>query len=64
MNIAKKLVSSTLSTMSVAIGFMLAGCADSLAGMSLPSMPKLDDINPFAEKPVPLAGKRVAVILQ
>jgi outer membrane protein assembly factor BamB len=42
----------------------LAGCADSLAGMSLPSMPKLDDINPFAEKPVPLPGKRVAVIQQ
>ena len=32
MNIAKKLVSSTLSTMSVAIGFMLAGCADSRGG--------------------------------
>jgi polysaccharide export outer membrane protein len=31
-NIAKKLVSSTLSTMSVAIGFMLAGCADSRGG--------------------------------
>jgi outer membrane protein assembly factor BamB len=42
----------------------LAGCADSLAGMSLPSMPKLDDINPFAEKPVPLPGKRIAVIQQ
>ena len=28
----------------------LSGCADSLAGMSLPSLPKLDDINPFAEK--------------
>ena len=42
----------------------LAGCADSLAGMSLPSMPKLDDINPFAEKPVPLPGKRVSVIQQ
>ena len=32
MNIAKKLVSSTLSTMSVAIGLMLAGCADSRGG--------------------------------
>ena len=32
MNIAKKLVSSTLSTMSVAIGFTLAGCADSRGG--------------------------------
>ena len=42
----------------------LAGCADSLAGMSLPSLPKLDDINPFAEKPVPLPGKRISVIQQ
>lgn len=42
----------------------LAGCADSLAGMSMPSFPKLDDINPFAEKPVPLPGKRIAVIQQ
>ena len=32
--------------------------------MSLPSLPKLDDINPFAEKQVPLPGKRVAVIQQ
>ena len=42
----------------------LSGCADSLAGMSLPSLPKLDDINPFAEKEVPLPGKRVSVIQQ
>ena len=31
----------------------LAGCADAFVGMSLPSLPKLDDVNPFAEKPVP-----------
>lgn len=42
----------------------LAGCADSLAGMSMPSFPKLDDINPWAEKQVPLPGKRIAVIQQ
>jgi len=42
----------------------LSGCADSLDGMSLPSFPKLDDINPWAEKQVPLPGKRVAVIQQ
>jgi len=42
----------------------LSGCADSLAGMSMPSLPKLQDINPFAEKEVPLPGKRVAVIQQ
>jgi outer membrane protein assembly factor BamB len=42
----------------------LCGCADSLAGMSLPSLPKIGDINPFAEKEVPLPGKRVAVMQQ
>ena len=42
----------------------LAGCADSLAGMSLPSLPKIQNLNPFAEKEVPLPGKRVAVIQQ
>lgn len=42
----------------------LAGCADGLAGMSLPSLPKIQNLNPFAEKEVPLPGKRVAVIQQ
>ncbi len=42
----------------------LAGCTDAFVGMSLPSLPKLDDVNPFAEKPVPLPGKRVSVIQQ
>ena len=42
----------------------LAGCADAFVGMSLPSLPKLDDVNPFAEKQVPLPGKRVSVIQQ
>lgn len=35
---------------------LVAGCGDSL--------PKLQDLNPFAEKEVPLEGKRVAVIQQ
>ena len=35
---------------------LLAGCGD--------SMPKLQDLNPFAEKEVPLAGKRISVIQQ
>lgn len=35
---------------------VLAGCGD--------SMPRLQDINPFAEKEVPLAGKRITVIQQ
>jgi outer membrane protein assembly factor BamB len=35
----------------------LAGCSD-----SLPSLPKLTELNPFAEKPKTLEGKRVAII--
>src|SRR5262245_44352050 len=35
---------------------VLSGCGD--------SMPKLQDLNPFAEKEGPLAGKRVSVIQQ
>lgn len=42
----------------------LSGCADSLAGMSLPSLPKIQDLNPFAEKEAPLPGKRVSVMQQ
>jgi outer membrane protein assembly factor BamB len=34
-----------------------SGCSD-----SLPSLPKISDLNPFAEKQIPLAGKRVAVM--
>ena len=37
-------------------GVLLAGCGD--------SMPRLQDLNPFAEKEVPLTGKRIAVIQQ
>jgi outer membrane protein assembly factor BamB len=44
------------------VALALGGCADSLSGMSLPSLPKLDDLNPFAEKQVPLPGKRVSVL--
>jgi len=42
----------------------LGGCADALVGMSMPSLPKIDDINPWAEKQQPLPGKRLAVIQQ
>lgn len=40
-----------------AAGALLTGCSD-----SLPSLPKLTDLNPFAEKQVPLPGKRVSVM--
>ncbi len=36
---------------------LIAGCSD-----SLPSLPKLNDLNPFAEKQQALPGKRIAVI--
>ena len=48
----------------LACAVALSGCADSLAGMSLPSMPKIGDLNPFAEKEVPLPGKRIAIVQQ
>src|SRR5262245_27188025 len=41
---------------------LLSGCADMFAGMSLPSLPKLSNLNPFAEKEVPLPGKRISVM--
>lgn len=36
---------------------LLSGCSD-----SLPSLPKITDLNPFKEKQVPLPGRRVPVI--
>ena len=39
----------------VAVSAFTSGCSD-----SLPSLPKISDLNPFAEKQIPLAGKRVA----
>ena len=53
-----------MCAVALACALALSGCADSLAGMSLPSLPKIQDINPFAEKEVPLPGKRIPVIQQ
>jgi outer membrane protein assembly factor BamB len=39
-----------------------AGCSYDSFQESLPSMPKLNDLNPFAEKPKPLPGRRVAIM--
>ncbi|MGQ0672559.1 MAG: outer membrane protein assembly factor BamB family protein [Hyphomicrobium sp.] len=36
---------------------LLGGCAD-----SLPSLPKIGDLNPFKEKQTPLPGKRIAIL--
>ena len=43
---------------SLSVLALLCGCADG------PSLPKLNDINPFAEKAVPLPGKRIPVMQQ
>jgi len=39
---------------------LLSACADMFAGVSLPSLPKLQ--NPFSDKEVPLTGKRISVM--
>ena len=41
----------------VVVAIALAGCSD-----SLPSMPKIGDLNPFAEKQKPLPGTRIPVV--
>jgi outer membrane protein assembly factor BamB len=43
--------------LSLAALALLAGCADG------PTLPKLSELNPFAEKSVPLPGKRIPVML-
>lgn len=45
----------TVPALALALG--LAGC-----GSSLPSLPKIGDLNPFAEKEQPLPGKRIPVM--
>jgi hypothetical protein len=46
-----------LPVIACAVASALAGCSD-----SLPSMPKIGDLNPFAEKQKPLPGTRIPVI--
>lgn len=41
-----------------ALALSLAGCG----GSSLPSLPKMKDLNPFSEEEPPLPGKRVSVL--
>ncbi len=51
---------SGLSRIALVIAVLaLGGCAD-----SLPSLPKFSDLNPFAEKQVPLPGKRIAIMAE
>ncbi len=39
------------------LSFVVSGCSD-----SLPSLPKVSELNPFAEKQTPLPGRRVPVL--
>lgn len=55
-------VNRWITTFALGLGALtLAGCASSEDG---PQLPRLSDLNPFAEKEVPLTGKRVAIIQQ
>jgi outer membrane protein assembly factor BamB len=49
---------------SVAVALLAAVALSGCEGASLPSLPKLQDLNPFAEKEMPLPGKRISVIQQ
>lgn len=46
------------------IATLLAGCSTDGGGPSLPDLPKISELNPFAEKEKPLPGKRVAVLTE
>lgn len=48
---------ATSHTLALTLSLALAGCAD-----SLPSLPKIGDLNPFAEKQAPLPGRRLPVL--
>ncbi|HYD15795.1 MAG TPA: PQQ-binding-like beta-propeller repeat protein [Hyphomicrobium sp.] len=48
---------AALGTIALTAGLLLGGCSD-----SLPSLPKVSELNPFKETVPPLPGKRIAVI--
>lgn len=48
---------ATLGTLALTAGLLLGGCSD-----SLPSLPKVSELNPFKETTPPLPGKRIPVI--
>ncbi len=58
--IAKRCQVWGVSGLVVALAASLAGCSSGLP--SLPSLPKVSELNPFAEKKKPLPGKRVPVL--
>jgi len=47
-----------LAAPAMLVAIALGGCG----GSSLPSLPKIGDLNPFAEKQQPLPGKRIPVV--
>jgi outer membrane protein assembly factor BamB len=48
---------AALSIAAAVVAFCVSGCAD-----SLPSLPKISELNPFAEKQTPLPGRRLPVL--
>ena len=57
------LTRSLAVTMLTLVAAVLAGCSTD-SGLSLPDLPKMSELNPFAAKEVPLPGKRVAVLTE
>ncbi|MEL7048165.1 MAG: hypothetical protein AAFO75_04240, partial [Pseudomonadota bacterium] len=58
---AKRLTSlKSLSTLGVCV--VLSGALAGCSGSSLPSLPKISELNPFKEVQKPLPGRRVPVM--
>lgn len=57
MTLLKRLKQAALLVAIAAAGASVSGCSD-----SLPSLPKVSELNPFKEKQAPLPGRRVPVL--
>ena len=56
--LAQRLPTLVALSVAIAAGVLVTGCS----GSSLPSLPKVADLNPFSEKDPPLPGKRIPVL--
>lgn len=52
-----KVMPGASAVVALVVAGLVAGCAD-----SMPSLPKITDLNPFKEKQTPLAGKRIPIM--
>ena len=57
MTLLRRVKQAALTAAIIAAGASVSGCSD-----SLPSLPKVSELNPFKEKQAPLPGRRVAVL--